>query len=123
MKACLAISLVLIFINLNNIDSFHKSTKFKNIIENTVFDKNKIIELIKEVQLNTIYTENANVNIIDLNKELEPENIYRDIKCRKSAKFIIETTLCIHPLEKDMAVSGRIWKFGVWEEHILRKFV
>jgi len=113
MKACLAISLVLIFINLNNIDSFHESTKFIKIIEN----------LIKEIQLNTIYTENANVNIIDLSRELEPENVYRDIKCRKSAKFIIETTLCIHPLEKDMAVSGRIWKFGAWEEHILRKFV
>ncbi len=96
---CLSISMVIIFIYFNNIDSFLKSRNFKNIIENSY------------------------VKIIDLNKELEPENVYRDIECRKSAKFIIETTLCIHPLEKDSAVSDRIWKFGAWEELFLCKFV
>ena len=95
---CLSISLVVIFIYLNDIDSFLKSTKFKNIIENSY------------------------VKIIDLSRELEPENVYRDIKCRKSAKFIIETTLCIHPLEKDIWVSSSIWNYGVFEGHIVCKF-
>ncbi len=101
--------------NLNNIDSFYKSTKFENNIENTVLDKNKNTDesTIKE----------ANVKIIDLSKELEPENIYRDIKCRKSAKFIIETTLCIHPVEKCIYLSVSIWNTGVFERHIVCKLI
>jgi hypothetical protein len=119
--ACLSLSLVVILINWSSLNSHHESIKSKNIIENTDFDKHKIIELIKEVQISTIKTEKAHVKIFDLSRELEPENIYRDIKCRKSAKFIIETTLCIHPVERDIWVSSSIWNYGVWEGDIVCK--
>ena len=46
-----------------------------------------------------------NVNIFDMSKPLLPESIYNSIQCKKSAPFIVTTTLCYHtPLGKDTFV-------------------
>jgi hypothetical protein len=61
----------------------------------------------------------ANVQLFNLSKNMEPKESYDLIKCRKSATFIVETTLCVHDIDKDSIVSASIWKDGVWEPHIL----
>ena len=61
---------------------------------------------------------NLNLNIIDLSKELEPALDYANISCKKSAKYVIETTLCIHDHNVDF-ISKFIWTNGVFEGHIL----
>jgi hypothetical protein len=61
----------------------------------------------------------ANVKLFNLSKEMEPKESYDLIMCRKSAKFIVETTLCVHDVKKDFIVSGSIWKDGAWESQIL----
>ena len=123
---CLAIGLIILLLNWNSLNLHYKPVKSQSVID--YFDKNKIIELIKQAQITTTTVkifknviDRANVKIFDLSKELEPVNIYNGIKCRKSAKFIVETTLCIHPLEKDIWVSSSIWNHGVWEGDIVCK--
>jgi FkbM family methyltransferase len=60
------------------------------------------------------------ISIIDLKSPLNDQ----EIKCRKSAKIAdIETTICIHDVNKDVWVSGSIWNSGVWEGDIVQKWV
>jgi hypothetical protein len=61
---------------------------------------------------------NLNLNIIDLSRQLEPALDYVNVSCRKSAKYVIETTLCFHDHNKDF-ISKEIWNNGVFEGHIL----
>ncbi len=61
------------------------------------------------------------VAVFDLNDELKPIEVYDKIQCRKSAKIIVETTLCIHPVESDIYVSASIWNSGAWERSIVGK--
>jgi len=68
-----------------------------------------------------IQKEKANVNQIKLNLPLLPANIYDPIQCRKSALYFVSTTLCVHDINKDVHVSGSIWRDGVWEPHIIGK--
>lgn len=51
------------------------------------------------INLNLIdntYNETPNVNIFNLNKPLEPTDLYEKIICKKSVLYIVQTTLCIH---------------------------
>ena len=59
--------------------------------------------------------ETPNVNIFDLNKSLEPKNVYDNIKCTQSTLYDVRTNLCIHDLTKDIFVSRTIWQTGLWE--------
>ncbi|RMZ95584.1 hypothetical protein BpHYR1_050626 [Brachionus plicatilis] len=63
------------------------------------------------------------IRIVDLTKPLIPKNIYSPIPCRKSAAIFVSTTLCIHDTSKDIHVSGSVWKKGIWEGHIVEKFL
>lgn len=63
------------------------------------------------------------VKKINLTKPLHPKNLYSQIICRKSAKILVTTTLCIHEIPSDMHVSGSVWKNGIWEGHIVEKFL
>ena len=65
----------------------------------------------------------VNINIFDLNQPLEPDKTYAPIQCRSSAKLYVETVLCVHDLEKDIWVSGSIWRDGVWERWVLTPFL
>ncbi len=73
-------------------------------------------------KINDSANSNKSVIVIDLTSQLEPKSLYEPIKCRKSAYFIVRTTLCVHDLDKDIHVSGSIWRDGVWEQHALSKF-
>ncbi|RNA32950.1 hypothetical protein BpHYR1_002450 [Brachionus plicatilis] len=44
------------------------------------------------------------------------------IKCRKSSKFVVSTTLCVHDLKRDQFVSSAIWKNGVYEPELVDVF-
>ncbi|CAF1095912.1 unnamed protein product [Brachionus calyciflorus] len=69
-------------------------------------------------------SENSNgINIIDFSGLLTTQDIFDSIKCRKSEKIIVKTTLCIHDLTDDEHVSGAIWKHGVWEFGIMKRFM
>ena len=70
-------------------------------------------------KINDSANSNKSVIVIDLSSPLEPKSLYEPIKCRKSAYFIVRTTLCVHDLDKDIHVSGSIWRDGVWEPHAL----
>ena len=60
-----------------------------------------------------------NVKVIDLNKPLVSPEIYDAIKCKKSAKFIESTMICVHDLDKDIFVSADIWNSGSFEKDLL----
>ena len=78
----------------------------------------------KKFQISIFFYKNiddANVKIIDLNKPLLPVDIYDPIKCKKSAKFIESTYICIHDLEKDIFVSADIWNTGSFEKDLVGK--
>ena len=63
-----------------------------------------------------------NVKLFNLNKALEPKEIYDSIKCRVSANiYNVNTTLCIHDQDRDSAVSKSIWETGIWEAKITSK--
>jgi FkbM family methyltransferase len=63
------------------------------------------------------------VNIFDLKQPMLPKYVYDKIECRKSAPYVVITTLCVHPKEKDIHVSGSILNIGAWEDHVLRPFI
>ena len=46
----------------------------------------------------------VNAKIFDLNKSLAPADLYHNIDCITSAKIIVQTTLCLHDLSKDVHV-------------------
>lgn len=47
---------------------------------------------------------------------------WNDVRCKKSAKVQeVQTTLCVHDIQKDVHVSGAIWTHGVWEVNIISK--
>ena len=63
-----------------------------------------------------------NVKLFNLNKALEPKEIYDSIKCRVSANiYNVNTTLCIHDQDRDSIVSKSIWETGIWEAKITSK--
>ena len=45
-----------------------------------------------------------NANVFDLRRKLEPSKIYDSIRCRKSLKYIVQTTLCVHDIKDDVHV-------------------
>lgn len=61
----------------------------------------------------------GDIILFDLDQPLEPESEYKPISCRLSAKILVQTTLCIHPVDKDIWVSQNIWTNGYWEPGIL----
>jgi hypothetical protein len=90
---------------LNNIFKLAIPAFFNNITEH---NSNKINDNDQDLK--------PNVKIFDLKKPLEPITVYSPIKCRTSANFYsINTTLCIHDLNRDVFVSEAIWKEGIWE--------
>jgi hypothetical protein len=65
---------------------------------------------------------NLNLKIIDLSKQLKPDVDYMNVSCRISAKYVIETTLCVNDYETDF-VSKIIWQNGAFEDKILGIFI
>ncbi|CAF1043424.1 unnamed protein product [Brachionus calyciflorus] len=72
---------------------------------------------------NSVLTKNNGTNIIDFSGLLTSQEEYDSIKCRPSAKIIVQTTLCVHNLTEDKHVSGAIWNHGVWEGEIMNNFM
>ena len=68
----------------------------------------------------TIEDNESKVKILDLSKPLVPEFVYENVSCIKSAKFIVETTLCVNDYRIDY-VSQIIWSHRVFEHSILGK--
>lgn len=56
-----------------------------------------------------------NVNIVDLNRNLESNEIYEEIRCKQSSLYDVRISLCVHDLSKDIFVSRSIWQTGLWE--------
>lgn len=63
------------------------------------------------------------VKKVNLTKPLHPKSLYLPIICQKSANIFVTTTLCIHEIPNDIHVSGSVWKYGIWEGHIVEKFL
>ena len=98
---------------LNTIIKFAVPDFSKNITENY---SNKINNKDQDLK--------PNVKIFDLKQPLEPKTVYSPIKCRTSANFYsINTTLCIHDLNRDVFVSEAIWKEGIWEGNTMSKLL
>jgi hypothetical protein len=95
--------------------------KFYNRTDSNSFGENDISNCISEKSYSSSIQ--PNVQVFNVSKPLEPDAIYTEIQCKKSARFVVSTTLCYHtPLEKDAFVSGSIFREGVWEPNILSKF-
>ncbi len=119
-KNIIACILVLIFITyLYFFNDEHSEPKFSQEIKSNSerFTDQKSNENKQEIKIKNL--DQSDVIYFDLEKSLEPANLYDQIKCRKSAKFIAQITLCVHPLEKDIWVSQSIWNNGFWEGNIL----
>ena len=67
--------------------------------------------------------ENVNVNIFNMSGQLEPSHVYERIECRRSARFVVTTQLCLYNTSSDMFVSASIWQTGAWEAHILSMII
>jgi hypothetical protein len=48
--------------------------------------------------------------LFNLSRPLEPPQLYDSIKCRKSLHIYVKTMLCVHNVDKDIHVSGSIWR-------------
>jgi len=83
-----------------------------------VINKSKLIY--KQFVYFNYSNKTVNLVIFDLTTKLEPVKLYADIKCRKSALYVVRTTLCVHDLREDAHVSAQVWNKGVWEGRILR---
>lgn len=92
---------------------------WKTKSSNDVISTNPIQE--NKFDLNSSYK--VMISRFSLKDPIEPKDIYDNIKCRKSIIKNINTTLCIHDLEKDVFVSKSIWLNGVWEGDILENFL
>jgi hypothetical protein len=57
---------------------------------------------------------NYHMKIYDLNKENN-----NNFECVKSLKIIVQTTICIHDIKKDIHISGSIKNHGVWERDLV----
>lgn len=109
-----------------NIDSETNQKQFDTIYKSLEEIKNKFIfnfqsKSDREPIVQEIQEVKANVNEFKLSQPLLPANIYDPIQCRKSAVYFVSTTLCVHDINKDVHVSGSIWRDGVWEPHIIGK--
>ena len=82
-----------------------------------LFFKNKYEKAYDSIRGN----DKPHIKIFDLKSQLEPKGVYEPIKCRKSAKLFVETTLCVHDIENDVWVSGAIWKNGLWKRQTIGK--
>ena len=63
------------------------------------------------------------IAIFDLNKNLEPVELYSTIQCKKSREIYVIATLCVHDINRDIHVSGSIWRDGIWEPHIMQSYM
>jgi FkbM family methyltransferase len=124
-KLILGLCLVLVLFSLlflyslknNKNIAFHQASLIKNAISVT---KNLSSNLLEYAD---IRNREASVILFNLDQPLEPESVYKPISCRLSAKIFVQTTLCIHPVDKDIWVSQNIWTNGYWEPNILGKFL
>jgi hypothetical protein len=104
----------------------NKNIPFRQVTE--LFVKNAF-SVTKNLSSNLFkYSDNrikneGNIILFDLDQPLEPENEYKPISCRLSANILVKTTLCIHPVDKDIWVSQNIWTNGYWEPDILGKYL
>ena len=78
-----------------------------------LLNNNKMIEQLPKETKSQI-----KLNIFDLSQPIEQNSIYGNISCRKSAKYVVETTLCVNDYKIDF-VSSIIWNNGAFEGHIL----
>lgn len=106
--------------------SYNSKQKFKKILIFLIL----LVILVVINKNNQFSNQKANnktdelfVKIFDLGSKLDPNETYFSIKCRKSMKIIVSTTLCIHDLNNDVYVSNSIWNDGIWEKNILGKII
>ena len=57
---------------------------------------------------------NSSLKLFDLSKPTI-DLVYRNISCRKSAKYMVETSICLNDIKIDY-VSKIIWADGVYEK-------
>ena len=86
---------------------------FQNLNEQT---NSNVIPSNLETETKLESQSDPNVNVIDLSKPLDSE-IYKKITCKKSAKYVVETTLCLHHIREH--VSSYIRRYGAYEGQIL----
>lgn len=119
---CIALFFVIYYVyNFGDEDEQNETELSKNIklpIQKLI-DQSVEKSIEKKETIKTEISDVADIMFFDLGNSLEPSDIYDQVKCRKSAKFIVETTLCVHPIEKDIYVSLSIWNNGFWEEKTL----
>ncbi len=54
---------------------------------------------------NSIFQDGPNINVVDLNKPLLPNQTYGNIRCRLSTEIYVKVTLCIHDIVNDKCKS------------------
>ena len=103
---------------MNNLKYFNKKYAFIFIITILIFLYFKLI--LNQANLE-LQAKKSKINIIDLKK---PILLNEQIKCRLSIKINdIETTLCIHDLDKDVWLSQQIHYNGIWERNVVEKWI
>jgi hypothetical protein len=58
------------------------------------------------------------LKIYDLNKPNDG-----NFECVNSTKIVVQTTICVHDIQRDIYVSGAIKNIGVWEYNLMRIFM
>ena len=114
---CIFIIIIFIAFHFTSFHSYITETYVGDILP--IGNKKPLkVKLDAQINENKVLEITLNVQIFDLSKELEPALDYANISCKKSAKYVIETTLCIHDHNVDF-ISKFIWNNGVFEGHIL----
>ena len=54
--------------------------------------------------INNLIKDGPNINIVDLNKPLLPNQTYGNIRCRLSVEIYVRVTLCIHDFVDDKCI-------------------
>ena len=98
-----------IFISLNESNALPLARILKSSIKSYMDSKSKTDK------------HKPNTKIFDLTQPLEPSETYKEIQCKESAKFVVQTVICVHEIDKDVYVSKDIWEFGSFEGEILSK--
>jgi FkbM family methyltransferase len=91
------------------------------LIKNSSKDGKKISKYIDNTLL--LSSNDEPIAIFDLSKALEPVELYSPIKCKTSREIFVIATLCVHDIERDIHVSGSIWRDGIWEPHIMQSYM
>ena len=101
-----------------------------DVVENDLnqnnWDSSKITILLKNLRsIINDQSQNDELDEIKLHLKVYDLNIpnNNNFECVKSKKIVVQTTICIHDIQRDIFVSGSIKSAGVWEYGLVELFM